>query len=161
METYTIKNYADAELVCSELNPTGHDFGGCPTVFLTYTSHGFEDTKDGRERFVCFDGLVSSWSEHRKFTLKVATCELMSTLDKLAAGVAYRREGLNLWINSQGATVNGGKTKAFKRDCEYAYKIQKTQYKGRSPYCLLEMLVTGFESWLLPAFEQQGWTKAA
>lgn len=56
--------------------------------------------------------------------------------------------------------VNGGKPKKWVRDAEMAFKIQKTQYRARSPYALIECYIDGFGSMLDHAFDAMGWLNA-
>ena len=54
-------------------------------------------------------------------------------------------------------TVNDSKPKKWVRDPEMAFKIQKTQYRARTPYALIECYIGGFDNMLDNAFNAMGW----
>ena len=91
---------------------------------------------------------------------------LCDVLEAAQANVILEIEGgtriataFEVRVRSSGyeTSVNGGKPKKWVRDPEMAFKIQKTQYRSRSPYALIECYLAGFDNVLDNAFAAQGW----
>lgn len=98
-------------------------------------SHEIED--DGKT-YYCFrptDRRVDGNLYLTKYYIK-------DIFDMLGATVSYNMEsGDTLTFTPMGLVVNHGKLIKYKYQYDMVYKLQKTQYKGESPYGLLGSLV--------------------
>ncbi len=63
------------------------------------------------------------------------------------------RNGLTEFVTA----VNDGKPRRWVRDLEMAFKLQKTQYRSKSPYAIIECWLDGYAGMLRDGFEKMGW----
>ena len=98
------------------------------------------EINDGGETYYCFrptDRRVDG-------AIYVTDYRLCDVFDLLNASVEYNYDETSIIFNGLGMIINHGKTIKFKRDDEFVYKLQKTQYKGKSAYGVLCHLVNNF-----------------
>lgn len=131
-DNFWVNGYADYN-VLKELHENG--------ARLASTLEFSHEVKDGDDTYYCF----------RPTDKRVDGCLYLTAyfidkvLDMLEATVDYNMEDGNvLTFIPTGMIINHGKQIKFKRDSEYVYKLQKTQYKGESAYGLLGNIVDRF-----------------
>lgn len=105
-------------------------------------------------------------AENIPLVIEVARSYLCDVLESCQANARFRIEGkidiLTSYEVSSGhdryaTTVNGCRPKKWVRDYEMAFKIQKTQYRAKTPYALIECYIGGFDNMLDNAFDAMGW----
>lgn len=108
-------------------------------------------------------------AENIPLVIDVDRSYLCDVLEACQANARFRIEGkINIYTSYEVSSghdryttmVNGGKPKKWVRDYEMAFKIQKTQYRAKTPYALIECYIGGFDNVLDHAFEAMGWLNA-
>lgn len=77
-------------------------------------------------------------------TIRVKGRDILSFCDMLSATISVNLRGATLTFTPQGLSVNGKRHVRFKYEQDMVYRLQKTQYRGESPYGLLRVLVDPF-----------------
>lgn len=120
----------------------------CPIVY----SH---NVKDGDTEYACFIPSVRELNGLRmEGAVYINRYHVEEALEKLNAEVICDIEGTETITTPEGIIING-KFRKFKRDSEWAYKIQKTQYKGKTAYCIMAGYAVGAtKNWLIDGLKQ-------
>ena len=105
-------------------------------------------------------------AENIPLVIDVDRSYLSDVLEACQANARFRIEGkIGIYTSYEVSSghdryttmVNGGKPKKWVCDPEMAFKIQKTQYRARTPYALIECYIGGFDKVLDNAFTTMGW----
>lgn len=129
MLNYEVNGWKDVAPVCEAINEGMPRIEECPNVFLEFKGtdgNGYE-----------FYGMRGS----EDIRLYVGRAHLCDVLERINAQVSYRDQRISMVIDQNGVRVNGGKLKKYKRQGDMTYRLQKTQWKGSSPYNLLQCLL--------------------
>ncbi len=105
--------------------------------------------------------------ERTPVRIKVGEGEFIDVLEAMMAQVSIARRGGGKLTTTPCVDTKPGTRFETRVDCEkgkkwvcdgaYAFKIQKTQYRSKSPYSIIECYLDGFDRVLEEAFDTQGW----
>lgn len=92
--------------------------------------------------------------------LKMRTSDIEEVFSGLGCELELKTRAGTLVSSPDGIRL-GGRRFRFKRDGEMAYSLQKTQYKGKTPYCVAACYLQGLWPYLDDGFRRAGWVKVA